>query len=74
MEDVQIFTRAGLFISRFYSRVRELQQFQIATKQHNLSANTMLTTFTSLHHVYLITKTPKKEQQESQIGAWLRGE
>ena len=28
--------------------------FKIATKQRNLSANTMFTTFTSWHHVYLI--------------------
>ena len=28
--------------------------FKIATKQRNLSANTMFTTFTSLLHVYLI--------------------
>ena len=34
--------------------------FEIATKQRNLSANTMFTTFTSLHHVYLIiTKKTK---------------
>ena len=31
--------------------------FEIATKQRNLSANTMFTTFTSLHHIYLITTT-----------------
>ena len=28
MENVQNFTRAGLFISRFYPKVRELRQFQ----------------------------------------------
>ena len=47
--------------------------FKIATKQRNSSANKMFTTFTSLHHVYLmITTTKNKTQQESQIGAWLR--
>ena len=33
--------------------------FKIATKQRNLSANTMFTTFTSLHHVYLIITNKK---------------
>ena len=27
MENVQNFTRAGLFVSRFYPKVRELRQF-----------------------------------------------
>ena len=72
MEIVQNFTRAGLFISRFYPKVCELCPIQIWTKQCNLSANTMLTTFTSLHHVYQIFIHTKKTQQKLQIGAWLR--
>ena len=36
------FIRAGLFVSRFYPRVN----FEIVTKQRNLSANTMFTTIT----------------------------
>ena len=37
---------------------------KIATKQRNLSANTMFTTFTSLHHVYLIIKEEKKRRKK----------
>ena len=70
MENVRNFTRAGLFISRLYPKVRELRQFQNCDK----TENTMFTIFTSLHHVYLINpkKTTNKTQQQSQIGAWLR--
>ena len=32
MENVQNFTRAGLLISRFYPKVRELRQFQNCDK------------------------------------------
>ena len=46
--------------------------FKIATKQRNLSANTMFTTFTSLLHVYLIITKKNKTHRESQIGAWFR--
>ena len=44
--------------------------FEIAAKQRNLSANTMYTTFSSLHHVYLIIINKDRTQQESQISAW----
>ena len=64
------FTQVGLFISRFYQKLRELCQLQIMTKQRNLSANTMFPSFTSVHHVYLIVT--KKTKPESQICAWLR--
>ena len=77
MQNVRNFTRAGLFISKFYPKVHELRQLKkIATKHRNLSANTMFATFTSMHHV---NKTIKKNyiqkthnlklQQESPIGA-----
>ena len=46
--------------------------FQIATKQSNLSENAFFTTFPSLHHVYLIITKKNKKKQESQSGAWLR--
>jgi len=39
--------------------------FKIATKQRNLSANTMFTTFKSLHHVYLIK--PKKNKKTTRV-------
>ena len=49
--------------------------FKIGTKQRILSANTIFTTFTSLHNVYLMITTNKnKTQQELQISAWLRWE
>ena len=54
MENVRNFTQAGLFVSRFYPKVRELRKFWDRDKTAYLSANTMFTTFTSLHHVHLI--------------------
>ena len=46
--------------------------YKIAAKQCDLGANTIFTTFTYLHNVYLITTKKNKTQQQSQIGAWLR--
>ena len=46
MENVQTFTRAGLYISKFYPEVRELGQLQNCDKKRNLSVNSIFTTFT----------------------------
>ena len=40
---------------------------KIATKQRNSSANTMFTTFTSLHHVYLIITKKTRSTAEGQV-------
>ena len=56
MENVRNFTRAGLFISKLYPKVRELRQFQNCDK----TANTMLTIFTFSRHVYLINPKNNK--------------
>ena len=48
LQNVRNFTRAGFFISRFYTRKwMNYINFKIATKQRNLSAITMYTAFTS---------------------------
>ena len=38
----------------FTQKCANYVNFEIASKQRNLSANTMFTTFTSLNHTYLI--------------------
>ena len=44
MQNVKKITRAGLFISRFYPKVRGLRQFKKGIQQRKLGENTMLTT------------------------------
>ena len=51
----------------FTQKCANYTNFEIATKQRNLSANTMFTTFTSLHHVYLIIK-----KNNNNYPAWVR--
>ena len=51
----------------FTQKCANYVNFEIATKQRNLSANTMFTTFTSLHHVYLITT-----KNYNSYPAWVR--
>ena len=54
-----------VFFPNFTQKCVNCVNFKIATKQRNLSENTVFTTFTSLHHVYLtITNTHKKTQQD----------
>ena len=65
MENVQSFTQPGLFITRFYSKVRKLCQFQ----NHDYVYNIYI--FTSCLFNNYTTK-PKKTLKESQKGAWLR--
>ena len=47
----------GCSFSDFTQKCVNYANFQIATKQRNLGANTMLTTFKPLHGIYLIITT-----------------
>ena len=49
MENVQHFTQAGLFISRFYPKVRELRQFQNCNKTARLRCKY------NIYNIYICT-------------------